>query len=99
MTNTKINTENTSHQLDNLADTPKRLVFPPRRFDPSLVSDLLVVMMANVEDALLASGAAPELGYNRLDLLKAATPFVVTMFAENDSPPEFVVEWPEHERT
>ena len=99
MTNTKTNTENTSHQPDNLTPTPKRLVVPPRRFDPSLVSDLLVVMMANVEDALLASGAIPEIGYSRLDLLKAATPFVVTMFAENNEPPEFVVEWPEHERT
>jgi hypothetical protein len=92
-------TENTSHHLDNLTASSKRLVVPPRRFDPNLVSDLLVVMMANVEDALLASGAVPDLGYSRLDLLKAATPFVVTMFAESDSPPEFVAEWPEHERT
>ncbi|MFJ7883552.1 hypothetical protein ACIQYF_08580 [Pseudomonas sp. NPDC096917] len=95
---TKTHTENTSHQSDNHAPTPKRLVVPPRHFAPNLVSDLLVVMMANVEDALLASGATTD-SYNRLDLLKAATPFVVTMFAESDTPPEFVVEWPEHERT
>lgn len=93
---TKTNTKNTSSQQ---AIHPKRLVVPPRHFEPNLVSDLLVVMMANVEDALLASGAIPDLGYSRLDLLKAATPFVVTMFAENNEPPEFVVEWPEHERT
>lgn len=96
---TKTHTENTSHQPDTLTLTPKRLVVPPRHFDPNLVSDLLVVMMANVEDALLASGATPDLGYSRLDLLKAATPFVVTMFAESNTPPEFVVEWPELERT
>lgn len=99
MAQTNTNTESTSHQSGNQTLTHKRLVIPPRHFDPSLVSDLLVVMMANVEDALLASGATPDLGYNRLDLLKAATPFVVTMFAENDAPPEFVVEWPEHEGT
>lgn len=95
---TKTNSKNAPHQSANQKAAPRRLVVPPSRFDPSLVSDLLVVMMANVEDALLASGATPESEYTRLDLLKAATPFVVTMFAENDSPPEFVVEWPEHER-
>jgi hypothetical protein len=96
---TKTTTENASNQSDSRTHTPKRLVAPQGRFDPDLVSDLLVVMMANAEDALLASGATPGIDYNRLDLLKAATPFVVTMFAENESPPEFVVEWPEHERT
>lgn len=71
----------------------KRLINPPRGFHPNRVSDLLVILMANVEEALLDSGATPNVDYNRLDLLQAATPFVVSMF--NDNTVEFVTEWPD----
>lgn len=91
------NTQSASRQPSKQKDAPARLVVPPHVIDPHLVSDLLVVMMANVEDALLASGATPDLGYTRLDLLKAATPFVVSMFDKSQPPLRFAVEWPEHE--
>lgn len=74
----------------------KRLVHPPRGFNQNRVSDLLVALMANVEDAFLESGAEPGFDYSRLDLMKAATPFVVSMFGEKRLPPmEIVTEWSE----
>ncbi|CAI8980480.1 hypothetical protein EMIT0P100_60282 [Pseudomonas sp. IT-P100] len=72
-----------------------RLVYPPLGFDPDLVPDLLVVLMANIEEALLATGASPIVDYSRLDLLQAATPFVVRMFeAPNTQPMKIVTDWP-----
>lgn len=72
-----------------------RLIYPPRGFDPDLVSDLLVVLMANIEEALLATGATPTVDYSRLDLLQAATPFLVSMFeATNTQPMKIVTDWP-----
>jgi hypothetical protein len=51
--------------------------------------------MANIEEALLATGATPTVDYSRLDLLQAATPFVVRMFeAPYTQPMKIVSDWP-----
>jgi hypothetical protein len=74
----------------------KRLVRPPRRFDPKLLPDLLVIFMANIEEALVVSGATPTADYNRLDLLQAAMPLAEIMFNDTNSKPmEIITEWPE----
>ncbi|MNJ16398.1 hypothetical protein D3C77_106590 [compost metagenome] len=76
----------------------KRLVHLPRGFHQDRVSDLLVVFMANIEEALLDSGATPSVDYNRQDLLQAATPFVLSIFDDRTrhSPLELVTEFPEN---
>ena len=72
----------------------KRLVQPPRGFDPNLLPDLLVVFMANIEEALVVSGATPAVDYNRLDLLQAAMPLAEIMFNDRHSEPvKIVTEW------
>lgn len=71
----------------------RRLVFPAEHFNKNSISDLLVILMANVEDALLESGAIPHQDYNRLDLFKAATPFVVSMFEDTTNPLTFVIDY------
>jgi hypothetical protein len=74
----------------------KRLVHPPRGFDPILLSDMLVVFMANIEEALVVSGATPTVDYNRLDLLQAAIPLTAIIFSDTNSEPmKIVTEWPE----
>lgn len=75
----------------------KRLITPPRHFNSGLVPDLLLVIMANVEDAMIASGAAPGVDYDRSDLLAAATPLVVTMLNGTGEPPAFITEWSDEE--
>lgn len=78
----------------------KRLVHPPRGFDPNLLPDLLAVFMANIEEALVASGATPTVDYNRLDLLQAAMPIIEGMFNnKNSEPMQIVTEWPELQQT
>lgn len=77
----------------------KRLVHPPRGFDPNLLSDMLVVFMANIEEALVVSGATSTVDYNRLDLLQAAIPLAEIMFSDKHSEPmKIVTEWPELQR-
>ena len=77
----------------------KRLVHPPHGFDPNLLSDMLVVFMANIEEALVVSGATPTVDYNRLDLLQAAIPLAEIMFSDTNSEPmKIVTEWPELQR-
>ena len=74
----------------------KRLVHPPHGFDPNLLSDMLVVFMANIEEALVVSGATPTVDYNRLDLLQAAMPLVEIIFnVTNSEPVKIVTEWPD----
>lgn len=84
-----------SHPIgDSTTNRSARLVDPPRHFDKDRLSDLLIILMANVEQALLESGAKPGIHYSRKDLLQAATPFVVSMF-EAPSRMYFITEWPD----
>lgn len=80
---------------DSTTNQPMRLVHPPRQFADDRVPDLLVILMANVEDALLEAGGVPGVDYGRADLLQAATPFVVSMFnLGGTNPVRFITEWP-----
>ena len=64
----------------------KRLVRTYNTYDTNTLTDLLSMVMANIEDALLETGAEPTTDYNRMDLLREATPFVLSMFSENRDP-------------
>ena len=50
----------------------KRLVRTHNTYDTNTLTDLLSVVMANIEDALLETGAEPTTDYNRMDLLREA---------------------------
>lgn len=76
----------------------KPLVRRRARYDINLLSDLIALMMANVEDALLETGAKPALDYNHLDLLKEASPFVLSMFnSDKGDPLQITCDWPQQE--
>ena len=76
----------------------KPLVPRRARYDVNLLSDLIALMMANVEDALLEAGAKPALDYNHLDLLKEASPFVLSMVNSYEGDQlQITCEWPHQE--
>jgi hypothetical protein len=69
-----------------------RLVRTFKRYDTNNFTDLLSIAMANIEDSLLETGAEPGADYSRLDLLREAAPFVLSMF--NDGVPlKITREW------
>ena len=74
-----------------------RLIIPPRSLNLNLIPDLLVVLMANVEEALVSTGAKPGIDYDHSDLMAAASPFVASMFNSPDSHVVFVTDWDELE--
>lgn len=74
-----------------------RLITPPRHVDKDRVPDLLMLLMANVEDALLETRATPGQDYTRADLLAAATPLLAAMISSSANPPSIYTEWPEQE--
>jgi hypothetical protein len=55
---------------------PKRLITVYETYCLDNLDDWLSVVMANIEDALLTSGATPGVDYNILDLAKLAMPIV-----------------------
>lgn len=58
----------------------KRLIRVCSGYDTSRLTDLYAITMANIEDAMIETGAKPEVDYTRADLLKAAGPIVKSMF-------------------
>lgn len=54
-------------------------------YDTNDVQDMLSAMAANVEDALIESGAEPGKDYQILDVFKLAQPFVLEMFKSRES--------------
>lgn len=76
----------------------KPLVRRFARYNLDQISDLLAMLMANVEDALIEAGAKPGLDYNHLDLLREASPFVLSMLNhDRGKPMEFICSWPKQE--
>lgn len=81
---------------DRAVDKP--LVRRYARYNSDHLSNLLAMMMANVEDALIEAGAKPGLDYNHLDLLREASPFVLSMFNDDRGKPlKFTCEYWPHE--
>ena len=62
--------------------------------DSCMLSDYWGLIAANIEDALLESGAVPGVDYSRLDLFKLAQPFVLNRWADENSSMAMVVSWP-----
>lgn len=61
-----------------------RLMPPFEGLDETALHDLLVMMMANMEDVLIDCGAIPDEDYNYLDLLRLAQPFVLKRFEDGE---------------
>jgi hypothetical protein len=70
---------------------PQRLTREFSTFDARAISDLLSVLMANIEDGLLQSGAVPGVDYTFRDLATWAMPMIYTGWNEDklrwDAPP------------
>lgn len=62
-----------------------RLISRFEIYDTNDVQDMLSLMSANVEDALIESGAEPGKDYQILDVFKLAQPFVLEMFKDRES--------------
>ncbi len=53
--------------------------------DDHPLTDLLLALAANIEDALIESGAAPGKDYQVLDLFKLANPYALARWSDEDS--------------
>ncbi|WP_129630269.1 hypothetical protein [Candidatus Oscillochloris fontis] len=74
------------------ANPPQRLTREFSTYDASTITDLLSILMANIEDGLLQSGATPGVDYTFRDLATWAMPMVYTGWKKNNlkwmAPPE-----------
>lgn len=53
--------------------------------DDAPLTDLLLALAANIEDALLQAGARPHKDYTTLDVFKLAAPFALDHWCSEDS--------------
>ena len=59
-----------------MTSTKQRLTRTYDTVDTTTLPDLLAVLLANIEDGLLAAGARPDVDYTFRDLLDAAMPII-----------------------
>jgi hypothetical protein len=62
---------------------PSRLTREFSTYDASTMTDLLSILMANIEDALIQSGATPGVDYTFRDLATWAMPMIYTGWDAN----------------
>lgn len=63
-------------------ETPTRLTREFSSTDPTVITDLLSILMANIEDSLLQSGAKPGVDYTFRDLAGWAMPLIAEGWRE-----------------
>ena len=77
------------------ANQPEQLIRDLPSTDPTTLTDLLLVMAKNVEDAILETGSAvPGVDYTLRDLFMLAQPFALNVWKNSKNKVTFTTSWP-----